>query len=306
MRDRHFRIIRVLFAVVLLLAGVTISLLAAGVSGAIGVFAQSLGLGLIVTGCLAAFQEVVTSPNVMDELRRQIDRLAGVLEKPGLRIVARKRRGEPRYYKWVLENEVQEAFFAGHSILHRVDEDFVSRGLLPVQDALRQKVSEGSKIRILFLDPTWQFLDDIAKAGGQDPVTLRRDLTTTLTICKGLLAKLRNQKFPGRLEIRACRAVVQYAFHHVACASRHTDEMLVGFYFADQPGTETPVFETDDTEVRARLRVHFNTIFDDAKTTKELLSYSDGSIKFAHEYFGECVDALAKALEEKAVEHLRA
>jgi len=303
MTDRGFRTIRVLLAIVLLLAGVTLSLLAAGASGTIAIFAQNLGLGLIVTGCLSVFAEVVTSPGVIDELRRQIDRLVGVLAKPGLRIVARKRRGEPRYYTWVLENEAQEAFFAGHSILHRVDEDFRSRGLLPVQDALRKKISEGSKIHILFLDPTWDFLGDVGRAGGQEPQKLKRDLARTLEICKQLWVALRDTNFPGMLEIRTCQAMVQYAFHHVACGPRHTDEMLIGFYFADRPGTETPLFETDDEEVRKCFTAHFNTIFEHAR---RLLSYSAGLLEFDHEYFGKCIDAIARDLGEKAVESLRA
>lgn len=303
MTDRGSRTIRVLFAIVLFWAGVTLSLLAAGASGTIGIFAQSLGLGLIVTGCLSVFAELVTSPSVTDELRRQIDRLTGVLAKPGLRIVATKRRGEPRYYKWVLENEVQEAFFAGHSILHRVDEDFLDRDLGPVRDALRKKISEGSKIRILFVDPTWNFLDNVARAGGQEPGILKRDLARTLEICKQLWVTLRDERSHGRLEIRACRSMVQYAFHHVVCASRRTDEMLIGFYFADRPGTETPLFETDDEEVRKSFIVHFSTVFDDARS---LLSYSAGSLEFDHEYFRECIDAIARDLGEKAVESLRA
>lgn len=302
MTDRASRTIRLLLAIVLLLVGATVSLLAAGFSGTIAIFAQNLGFGLIVTGCLSVFAEVVTSPSVTDELRRQIDRLVGVLAKPGLRIVARKRRGEPRYYKWVLENEAQEAFFAGHSILHRVDEDFRSRGLLPVQEALPKKISEGSKISILFLDPTWDFLDAVGRAGGQEPRTLKRDLVRTLEICKQLRVTLRDTKFPGRLEIRTAQAVVQYAFHHVTCGPRHTDEMLIGFYFADRPGTETPLFETDDEEVRKCFTVHFSTIFQHAKP---LLSYSAGSLEFDHEYFRRCIDAIAQDLGDQAVESLR-
>lgn len=231
--------------------------------------------------------------------------MTAVLAKPGLRIVGRKRRGEPRYYKWVLENKVQDAFFAGHSILHRVDEDFRSRRLLPVKEALPQKISEGSKIRILFLDPTWDLLDEVAIAGGQEPQVLRRDLAKTLETCKQLWLALKDQGSHGSLQIRTCRAIVQYAFHHVQRSRRRTDEMLIGFYFAGQPGTETPVYETDDEEVRRCFAVHFATVFD-APSAKRLLSYSDGSLDFNHEYFTLCTDALSRHLGEKAVEGLRA
>ena len=44
--------------------------------------------------------------------------------------------------------------------------DFTSLGLLSVDEALRQKVSEGSKVRILFLDPFWDFIDQIARDEG--------------------------------------------------------------------------------------------------------------------------------------------
>ncbi len=305
MIDKRSRIIRILFAVVMLLGGVTLSLLAAGTSGTILVFAKGLGLGLIVTGCLSIFQEVVTSPSVTDESRRAIDRLTRALAKPGIRIVSAKRRGEPRYYKWVLENEAQDAFFAGHSILHRVDEDFRSRGILPCEEALRQKISEGSKIRILFLDPTCKLLDDVANAGGQEPRLLRRHLVKTLEICKRLRAILGDKTYPGELEIRTCRAIVQYAFHHVTCKSRGTDEMLIGFYFVGMPGTETPVFETDNEEIRKCFSVHFRSLFDTSSTSRRLLSYLGGCLEFDHEYFGQCVKAIAHELGDQAVERLR-
>lgn len=68
MTDKHPRITRILFAVVMLLVGVILSLSAVGATGTLAVFAQSLGLGLIVTGCLSIFQELVTSPSVTDQV----------------------------------------------------------------------------------------------------------------------------------------------------------------------------------------------------------------------------------------------
>ncbi len=289
MTDRARDIMRMLFGMVMFLLGVTLALLFNGITGSIGTLGQNVGLALIVTGSISLFQETILSRLRKDEIKEDFDKISnetqegfssvfGLLKGPGIHMLSPGRRGHPHYHRWLLEKSPQEMTFAGHSVLHRVQADFTNLGLISVHKALRQKVSEGSKIRILFLDPIWSFLDQIAKDEGQDPRSLRTDLATTLGICRNLWEDLENERLAGDIDIRTCTELKQYAFHYVSCRERNEEEMLVGFYFAGRLGTKSPLFVVENEEVQEFFVEHFNTVFERAK---KLLTYSrDGMINF--------------------------
>ncbi len=303
-----------------------------------GGVAQALGLALLVTGAASLFREGVLGPlrlqdieefvdkhehasqerlaglqrevqkvqkqlpGVQQTVQEQFGKLSGLLRGAGMRMVSAQRRGYPGYHKWVLEDAPQDMFFAGRSVLHRVRADFESLQLLSVEEALARKVAEGSHIRILFLDPSWDFVKDIARWEGQDS-TLRADLATTLGVCRRLWERIEDHKFPGSLEIRACQELQQYAFHHVVCKQKMQAEMLVGFYFAGVHGIETPLFVVDNEAIKEVFERHFNTVFNRAK---ELLFYSQHGIekRFQSDYFRQCANTLAEHIGHDKVNDL--
>lgn len=299
MNDRSKMILRVLFGVVMLFVGATIALLVNNVSNPIGVLSRNLGLALIVTGTVTIFQEAILSPLRTDEIKDGFDRVFEILAKPGIRVIAPQRQGYSGYHKWLLDKSHQDLFFAGHSVLHRVDADFSSLGLLSVEKAMKQKVAESSSIRILFLDPTWDSLSLVANAEKQDTNDLRAALATTLGICKKLWTAIENERLPGQIEIHTCREFTHYAFHNVVNKENNEAEMLLGFYFASIIGTRSPLFLVENEQIKEYFEAHFNTVF--LRGQKLLLYSRDGVKEFNHRYYNECRNVLSEHLGDKTV-----
>lgn len=186
MTRKGHRALRVLIAIVVLLIGALITLLVGDSETPIEIFSSSLGLALLVTGCVSAFHELVLPTPEAADLKARFDQLSGLLSKPGIRIIDSERRENERYHRWLLESEPQAIFFAGHSVLHRIQLDFSRLGFVSAEEALKRKISEGSKIRIVLLDPTWDLLPKIARWEGQKPKDLMTDLATSLGISSRL------------------------------------------------------------------------------------------------------------------------
>lgn len=309
MNDKARAIMRVLAGVVMGLLGITLALITNDVTGPVGILGQSLGLSLIVTGSVTIFQEAVLNPLRRDEFSEQINRISyqtkenfetvfSLMRRPGIYMISPERRGSMRYYKWLLERSPQKIFFAGHSVLHRIQSDFDKQGLVPVYEALRQKVAEGSKVQILFLDPTWDYLDKVARDEGQESTKLRTDLAESLGLCKKLWGHIETEKYAGEIEIRMCSALKQYAFHRVSCSEKSEDEVLVGFYFAGRLGMKSPLFAVEDEQIQEFFIEHFTNVFEKSEI---LLSYSREFRDFDHSYYRKCRDALAQHIEEKVL-----
>ena len=75
------------------------------------------------------------------------------IERPpavtGIRQVNDVRRNFSGYYQWVNERQPQDLFFAGRSVLHRIDADIRARTGASAADVILRRLKEGSKIRII-------------------------------------------------------------------------------------------------------------------------------------------------------------
>lgn len=315
MNDRARTLIRILLSLLMTAAGVITALMAQGSTGPNAKLSQDLGLALIIAGVVAFFQEAFVAPlrqqeaderlkdvvkaneSQLGELSKSIKgsltRVFDILAGPGIQMVSKQRRGYSGYHRWMLETAPQEMFFAGHSVLHRIQADFGALKLKDVDEALFQKLAEGGKVKILFLDPTWDFLENIARSEDQTAVKMAQDLLTTLQVCENLSRRLGGVDLPGELDIRTCGELVQYAFHHVACPNK-SEEMLIGFYFAGMVGTQSPLLSVENRDMREFFSKHFFTIFD-RSSSKRLLSYSRGAgVDFNENYCLECKVALGR------------
>ena len=276
-----------------------------------------MGLAFIVTGAVSVFQECVLHPlqresieqtlteheakseqrltKLRDGFQNQLTSMTDLLRGAGIRMLCPQRQGFSGFHTWLLEQAPQEIFFAGHSVLHRVQIDFRSRQFAPVEKALLRKLKENSRIRIMFLDPTWDYLDKLARAESEAPEGLRTNLAVTLAICQRLWQAIQNLELPGSIEIRTCSEFEQYAFHHIICAQRAEDQMLMGFYFAQSEGMKTPLFVVDNERIREEFRSHFNIVFGKGQ---QLMHYSQqGTTKgFNHAYYEACQKSLAEHL----------
>lgn len=293
--DRWRARLRISFSFIMLLAGLVLALLCAKTTTEVGLLGQALGLAFIVSGVVSAFQELVVAPLRAQDTDEWFSKIFGRLAGPGILMVAAERKGYPGYHKWILETGRQELFFAGHSVLHRMQADFEERRLRNIEEALWQKVREGSRVRIAFLDPTWEMIPQIALWEGQAVEKMLRDLAVSLGICLRLWKRHPTEKLPGTLEVRMHSELVQYAFHSSRCSGSSAMEMLVGFYFAGRLGTKSPLFCIEDSGTQEAFEAHFVTVFDRAKS---LLRYDAGGVQeFDFEHYCHCRQALAGVLE---------
>lgn len=166
-------------------------------------------------------------------------------------------------------------FFAGRSVLHRMKKDFEDRGLPAIHEALIQKMKTGSKIRILFLNPTWDLIEAIASQEGRTSAReLYSDLKTTCLIVNELWKGLKcTAPLVGSIEIRIYQEISQYAYHYTKDLASGRVEMFVGFYFAEQLGWQSALFQVYSADIQRTFERHFARLFERAQL---LLTYPSG------------------------------
>jgi len=183
----------------------------------------------------------------------------------GIRLVHGVRRNYAGYYSWVNEQKAQELFFAGRSVLHRIDADIRSRMAGTAEDILFRRLKEGSKIKVLFLDPRSDILERLAKEEGQTPDAMLGDIATSIGICDRL-HKLLQANFstlqPGaELSIRVYDRVPYFAYH------KQDTEVIVGFYFLSSKGSTSAAYELIDDTTKQVFGDHFIGIYSEAVTS---------------------------------------
>ena len=303
--------LRIAGGVIVLVIGVALASICAGATSRGALLGERIGLALIVAGAIAVFHEAVWRPITRAELKEGIDRVLESQRGPAIHLETLIRRGFDGYHKWLVNSKPQTVFFAGHSVLHRMEDDFRQLPVKSVEEAVCLKLSQGCNIRVLFLDPTWDFLDCVANAQEekpgeiptQTPTHLRKNLATSVGIAKRIADELEKSRGPllsGSLDIRVCREVTQYAYHHVECRDPDSEEMFLGLYFAGELGTESPLFVVENRNIRVRFKTHFARIFARAIP---LLSWSRGDARptFNTEYYRDCQRALAPQISEEEV-----
>jgi hypothetical protein len=303
----------VLFALVMFLVGVVVvllSLLIASQQGPVAVLAQQLGFAFMVTGVVVTFQETVIrrwvtgeTDNKFKGLDAQIDSVNQTIERRfrdfeesygtkalALRFVAPKRAGYDEYHHWLVHKATEDISFAGHSVLHRVQVDMDQRRLGNLETAIVTKILAGSRLRVTFLDPRWEFVRRIAEGERQTHEKMLTDLTVTLGICRRLWSELEKHNengISGSVDIRMCCEIQQYALHAVMNRQASKQTMLVGLYFANSMGMDSPLFAVEPAEIQDRFLTHFDAIADRPTSTR-LIEYSPPISHFNYDAYHEC------------------
>jgi hypothetical protein len=257
------RVLRLVFSFALIPTGAVLVLLAS--HGRAGALVNSLGLSLIVAGILNAFREVAVLRLESEETAATITKRVqdGMLQilpsaSQGIRLVSPIRRGYDEYYRWATTIEPRKLFFAGRSVLHRIDADFRNRGLKRVEKVLLRKLREGSTIRIMFLDPRSSLIPRLAKEEGQTPEEMLSDIAISIGVCHRLYQEAKGADFPApaHLSIRVYDEVPYFSYH------MDNEAVIVGFYFATALGSQSAAFSVLDEETRSFFGGHFASIFD--------------------------------------------
>jgi hypothetical protein len=183
----------------------------------------------------------------------------------GIRFLQDRRRNYFAYYSWVNEQKPQDLFFAGRSVLHRIDADIRTRTGGSAEDVILRRLKEGSKIWIAFLDPRANILDRLAREEGQTPKAMLGDIATSIGICQRLFALLQGNFRalpPGsELTIRVYDRVPYFAYH------KQDDQIIVGFYFLSDKGYASAAYELVDEQTKQVFGTHFVRIMSDAASS---------------------------------------
>jgi hypothetical protein len=325
-------LLRICISFIIILIGFSIISICVGSTSKGGSIGENIGLALFVAGVIALIQEFLTKPITRNEYQSEIQSLRGefitkiesvrndlkdgienvlkFIKGPAIHLESEERLRYPGYHKWLVNNKKQDVFIAGHSVLHRMENDFGQLPVSSLEKAIFLKLSQGCNIKLLFLDPTWPFVDLVANAQEETPgenttqtiKNLKKNLATSVGIVKRISDELdKNQgPLPGSLDIRVCQEVTQYALHHVICRDTKSEEMFIGLYFSSELGCNSPLFIVDIQNIRDRFSAHFGKIFARAIP---LLSLSSGDTKpiFEIEYYRKCQQELSKIIGEQEV-----
>jgi hypothetical protein len=257
------RALRLMFALFLIPSGAVLVLVAGTGKG--GTLVNGLGLSLIVAGIVAAFRELVIvqleASETADHVATRVYERMFKKDESGIRPISTVRRGYDGYYRWAITVQRCELFFAGRSVLHRVQADLNERKLRPAEEVLLGKLKQGSAIRILFLDPRSDLIPRLAREEGQSKQEMLEDLATSLGICRRLHKLVAQSPVlppSAELHIRVYDEVPHFAFH------RQDDDMIVGFYFLSSLGSASAAFQVIDDDTKRFFGDHFASIFDRA------------------------------------------
>ena len=320
MKKKVISPLTLLFSIVMLLLGVVLVLGVQLMSGQTDSIFQKIGFAFIVSGVVTIFQESVIARSKDDETDKRFSHLHETMDKVNakidnrfrefdesygskalaIRLIKEKRAGHDEYHHWLVHTIPEDMFFAGHSVLHRVQIDLTKRNLGKVEDRITTRLAAGCSIRMVFLNPTWEFIRIIAESENQQYEKMMTDLAITLGICRRLWSQLEEEHpISGSLHIWMCKEIQQYAFHSVTNRETGTRQLLVGLYFANVLGMNSPLFSVDHKDIQDTFTAHFTTISNRAVS---LLEYSPPIKHFNYDVYHHCRDALCTAIGQSLVD----
>jgi len=252
---------RLLFSILLIPIGAVMILLST--QGTAGDLLSKLGLAFIVAGVVSTFHEGIIRRLESNEAACAVanevhDRLKETpLSAIGIRLVSSVRKGYSGYYLWSLDNSSKEMFFAGRSVLHRIDADFRERAIGTAEKLIARRLSEGARFKIMFLDPMSNLVPRLAEEEGQTEEQLLSDIATSVGICRRLYNILQEEKLPPKanLDIRVFDEIPYFAYHLVG------DNVIIGFYFSSALGHASAAYDVVDRQTKEFFGEHFLSIF---------------------------------------------
>ena len=268
-KDNRNQLIRLLFSILLISLGFSLSL----ISTLYGGFRllSDIGLAIMIAGIASTFHEVVirrlegeeTAVTVAEKVQESLREAP--LSASGIRLVSPIRKGYAGYYQWAITHHVQDLFFAGRSVLHRIDADFrsSSRSLGTAEKRLAKRLSEGCSVRILFLDPRTDLIKRLSYEERQTPEQLLGDLASSLGICQRLYEEIQHLRLPpsATLSVNIFDEIPYFAYHKVE------EQVIVGFYFSSNLGHASAAFEVVDPQTKEFFGQHFDSIMARANPT---------------------------------------
>jgi len=304
-RDSANWVIRLLFSLLLIPVGAVLILLE--IKGRAGSLLSNMGLALIVAGVVSSFHEVVLRRLEGHQIADRVaDRVHGKLKMSplaatGIRLVTPVRKSYDGYCTWATNAGHQKLFFAGRSVLHRIDKGFRLRGMDSAEEVISRRVCEGASLRIMFLDPRSNLITRLAKEEGQTDKQLLGDIATSIGICRRVHDILRDRRLPEKsyMEVRLFDEVPYFAYHQV------DKTIIIGFYFSSVVGHSTAAYEVLDAETKSLFENHFLSMFRRAcDRTLLKIDPHGGDAELDHGLLSELTRSLSRTLDGSQAEHL--
>jgi len=288
------------FAIILFLVGIVLILYSMlNQNSPYAQLTEKIGLAFLIAGTVDIFRSMSQWKYEKREIKEVIDEsISNALScKPGLCIATPKRRGFKGYYTWAISRSRQDLFFAGRSVLHRIESDLIGRRLGECDELIFRKVREGSNVKILFLDPEFQLIKKLAEDEHQTEKQMIEDIAKSLGITLRIKDYIKNEQcnLLGSLQICIYSDIPYFAYH------REDDNVIVGFYFHTALGCDTSGFEINDSDTVAHFEEHFINIFSNATP---LLTVSENKINFNQEKYLSCRSAISDKLDSAVIDQI--
>jgi hypothetical protein len=269
------RTVRLSFSVILLLAGALLVVVVprgqTGQAAQLEQLVQGLGLSMIVTAIISIYRELAIlhteSEDAADDIARRLrEQQAEPPPFAGLRLAATARRNYDGYYRWEASEGSRDLFAAGRSVLHRMHPAYGGRHG-PPEETLARKLHDGWVIHIMFLDPTSDLIERLARQEHERPEQMYADLATSVGVCHRLHELVHGKALPSgaRINIRLYDEVPFFAYQRDRSQLDRDDELvLIGFYLTSELGSTSPAFEAVDADSRRWFEAHLMSVFNRA------------------------------------------
>ena len=227
-------------------------------------------------------------------VERKSEELEGLIDRQvrGLRWLTDNRRDCPDYYTWPFAHGTKDLFFAGISVLHRMDTGLREHGIRSLEEALVRKLQEGTDIRILFLDPRSDLIRRIADDEDREKEEILGDIATTVGICRRLYLLLE------QLEEKPRASLFVGMHDRSPCFSYHKEDekVIVGLYIPTRPKRQNSAFEALDPHTMELFRQYVDHIQSEATPLLTVDGTISGNPTFRDTTYRQIYDALADRL----------
>ncbi len=283
--------LRIAISTLMLLGGALVFSLTEGNKSTLSLVVQQFGIAAMVAGAVSLLNDML-----LEKYRTSSTCPALPLVKDsGIKMTLNQRQGSEHYYRWVINPRPQDLYFAGRSVLHHIQEDLNTHGHEPLENVYLQKLELGCRIKILFCNPTWSIIPELAEQENQSSKAFYTHLAMTMGIVNRLWGKIQSKKLKGSIDIVLYKEFIQFAYHRTSYVNSQDVIMYIGLYFARRVGYRTPLFQVDDIEIQKEFEDHFDSIL---KNGEIILSYpANGQGRnFNNDLLVECKKHLVEKL----------
>ncbi len=125
---------------------------------------SELGMVFLAVGMAHIIFDKLLREEVEDRFSARLQR---VVLGSGLRLVDTERTQSHVYQLWVVNSAIKEISIIGRSVLHRMDSWAQETFHRPIEKIILDKLKDGGKLTILFLDPSMPIIAQLVSEEGQ-------------------------------------------------------------------------------------------------------------------------------------------